>query len=189
MFSNIENPKQVAILTAAFDVFASYGFKRTSMDDIAKAAGMSRPALYQNFSNKVDIYRAIVTSFCNSVQSGWEDIVIGEQLVVEKLKSVFKIAVVDPHAMMENMPHGEEIIGLKHDFAQDVFEDFNAKLHAVFVHVMKSSGHSDELSGDLATMLSQSVAGMKANGFNSKELDTGFDALLRVVAASLQTSA
>ena len=189
MFSNVENPKQVAILTAAFDVFASYGFKRTSMDDIAKAAGMSRPALYQSFSNKVDIYRAIVTSFCNSVQSDWHAIVTAEQPVAEKLESVFKIAVVEPHAMMENMPHGEEIIGLKHDFAQDVFEDFNGKLHSVFAKIIKSSGHSTELSDDLANMLSQSVAGMKANGFSSKELEAGFGALLRVVAASLQTSA
>lgn len=189
MFSNVENPKQVAILTAAFDVFASYGFKRTSMDDIAKAAGVSRPALYQSFSNKVDIYTAIVTSFCNSVQLEWQNIVQSDRSAVERLSAVFKIAVVEPHAMMENMPHGEEIIGLKHDFAQDVFEDFNAKLHAVFVEILMSAETSEEFSNDLANMLTQAVAGMKANGLSSSELDAGFDALLRVVAVSLQRSA
>ena len=189
MFSNVENPKQIAILTAAFDVFASYGFKRTSMDDIAKAAGVSRPALYQSFSNKVDIYRAIVTSFCNSIHSECLVIVAAEKPIVEKLGAVFKMAVVEPHTMMENMPHGEEIIGLKQDFAEDVFEDFNAKLNAVFVEIIGSSNGSAELCGDLANMLSQAVTGMKASGLKSKELETGFRALLRVVAASLHTPA
>ena len=37
-------------------VFLAYGFARTTMDDIARAADMSRPALYLLFKNKTDIY-------------------------------------------------------------------------------------------------------------------------------------
>ncbi len=189
MFSNVENPKQVAILTAAFDVFAAYGFKRTSMDDIAKAAGMSRPALYQSFSNKVDIYRAIVTSFCNGLQAEFLNVVDSEKSAPEKLETVFKLAVVEPHAMMENMPHGEEIIGLKQDYAEDIFEDFDTTLNSVFETIIISSNCPKDLSKDLANMLSQSVAGMKAKRMRSSELELGFAALLRVVAASLHASA
>ena len=47
-----------AVLHAAFNTFVSYGFKRTTMADIADAAGMSRPALYLLFKNKTDIFRA-----------------------------------------------------------------------------------------------------------------------------------
>ena len=39
-------------LVAAIGVFARYGFRKTSMDDVAAAMGMSRQALYKKFSFK-----------------------------------------------------------------------------------------------------------------------------------------
>ena len=56
----LDDGKRGAILKAAFEVFITYGFRKTSMDDIARAAGMSRPGLYQLFANKTDIFRALV---------------------------------------------------------------------------------------------------------------------------------
>src|SRR5262245_65781694 len=41
---------------AAFILFCRYGFKRTSMEDIAAEAGLSRAALYLQFRNKEDIF-------------------------------------------------------------------------------------------------------------------------------------
>lgn len=54
------DPRQLAILTAAFEVFARYGFRRTSMEDIARAAGMSRAALYLHYRSKEDIFQSLV---------------------------------------------------------------------------------------------------------------------------------
>jgi AcrR family transcriptional regulator len=46
------------ILDAALPVFVRYGFKKTSMADIAQAAGISRASLYLSFSNKEELFRA-----------------------------------------------------------------------------------------------------------------------------------
>ena len=43
--------RQTSILLGAWNTFAAYGYKKTSMDDIARAAGMSRPALYLHYRN------------------------------------------------------------------------------------------------------------------------------------------
>jgi AcrR family transcriptional regulator len=48
--------KRRIIHAAAIDRFSAQGFSGTSMADIADAAGMSRPALYQYFRNKEDIF-------------------------------------------------------------------------------------------------------------------------------------
>ena len=40
------------LLVVALDVFASQGFHATSMNDIAAAAGVTKPVLYQHFSSK-----------------------------------------------------------------------------------------------------------------------------------------
>jgi AcrR family transcriptional regulator len=47
------------ILAAALGVFGRYGYRRTSMELIAEAAGLSRPALYQYFAGKEEIFRAM----------------------------------------------------------------------------------------------------------------------------------
>ena len=39
------DPKRARILDGAMKVFLAYGFSRTTMDDIARAADISRPAL------------------------------------------------------------------------------------------------------------------------------------------------
>lgn len=42
--------------------FGERGFHPTSMDDIAAAAGITKPVLYQHFSSKEDLYIAVIAS-------------------------------------------------------------------------------------------------------------------------------
>ena len=44
------------LLSVALDVFAAQGFHATSMNDIAAAAGVTKPVLYQHFSSKRGLY-------------------------------------------------------------------------------------------------------------------------------------
>lgn len=46
------------ILQAALDCFLKHGYAKTSLDDIAKTARLSRPLIYLVFKNKEDIFRA-----------------------------------------------------------------------------------------------------------------------------------
>jgi len=46
-----------AILVAATAIFLRYGFKKTSMDDVARAAGVSRQGLYLYFDTKDLLFR------------------------------------------------------------------------------------------------------------------------------------
>ena len=52
--------KEGPILRAAESVFVRYGFARTTMGDIAEAAGMSRPALYLQFKDKEAIFSRVI---------------------------------------------------------------------------------------------------------------------------------
>src|SRR3954466_15522524 len=44
------------LLDVALEVFAENGFHRTSMEDIADAAGVTKPVLYQHFRSKRELY-------------------------------------------------------------------------------------------------------------------------------------
>jgi AcrR family transcriptional regulator len=52
--------RRTRVLDAALPVFARYGYRKASMDDVAKAADISRPGLYFSFSSKPELFRAAV---------------------------------------------------------------------------------------------------------------------------------
>jgi AcrR family transcriptional regulator len=49
------------VLEAALLIFARYGYRKASMEDVARAADISRPGLYFYFASKQDLFRAAVT--------------------------------------------------------------------------------------------------------------------------------
>ena len=58
-------PQRRAIHVAAIAQISERGFSATSMANIADAAGMSRPALYQYFRNKGDIFSSAFVALFN----------------------------------------------------------------------------------------------------------------------------
>jgi AcrR family transcriptional regulator len=48
------------LLGVALDVFARGGFHGTSMNDVADAAGVTKPVLYQHFASKRQLYLALL---------------------------------------------------------------------------------------------------------------------------------
>ena len=58
--------RQHALLEAAVGVFARYGFRKTSMEEVARAAGVSRQGLYLQFANKEELFRKALEHSLNS---------------------------------------------------------------------------------------------------------------------------
>ncbi|HEY9471326.1 MAG TPA: TetR/AcrR family transcriptional regulator [Propionibacteriaceae bacterium] len=56
--------RRIQLLDAASEVFASKGYHAAAMDDIADAAGVSKPVLYQHFPSKLDLYLALLDQSC-----------------------------------------------------------------------------------------------------------------------------
>ncbi|WP_224962692.1 TetR/AcrR family transcriptional regulator [Geomonas subterranea] len=47
-----------AILRAVMPVFGRFGFRKTSVEDLARAAGLSKQGLYLHFASKEDVFAA-----------------------------------------------------------------------------------------------------------------------------------
>lgn len=49
-----------SIVNAASDIFSKYGYKKTTMDDIAMALGKGKSSIYYYFRNKEEIFQAVL---------------------------------------------------------------------------------------------------------------------------------
>jgi TetR/AcrR family transcriptional regulator len=58
--TRIQKRNRAAILSAGLDVFSQYGFRGTTLDQIADAAGLSKPNLLYYFSSKEAIHTALL---------------------------------------------------------------------------------------------------------------------------------
>ena len=58
------------LLHVAIETFARQGYHGTSMNDVALAAGVTKPVLYQHFASKRELYRALLEA-------------VGERLIAE----------------------------------------------------------------------------------------------------------
>jgi AcrR family transcriptional regulator len=59
-----KDQRRAQLLDAASEVFTTRGYHAAAMDDIADAAGVSKPVLYQHFESKLDLYLALLDRSC-----------------------------------------------------------------------------------------------------------------------------
>jgi TetR/AcrR family transcriptional regulator, fatty acid metabolism regulator protein len=78
-----------AILTSCLKLFAKYGFSTTSIDDIARAAGITKGAVYWHFVNKEELFQAIL----EEIRARWVETVqqplSKETAPVSRLEALF----------------------------------------------------------------------------------------------------
>jgi AcrR family transcriptional regulator len=75
--------RKAAIVEAATGIFLRYGFKKTSMDDLARAAGLSRQGLYLYFPTKEALFKAMVAHHVDAVRAAGREALAREGLDVE----------------------------------------------------------------------------------------------------------
>src|ERR1700693_6271620 len=54
------SPKPIAIVLAGLQLFTQYGYRKTSVDDIARAAQVAKRTVYLHFENKAAVFLAIL---------------------------------------------------------------------------------------------------------------------------------
>ena len=65
------------ILDVSVQVFARNGFHSTSMNDVADAAGVTKPVLYQHFDSKQQLYQALLEEAGNRLRTAIATAVVG----------------------------------------------------------------------------------------------------------------
>lgn len=135
-----DDAKRARILEGAYKVFLAYGFNRVTMDDIAKAAELSRPALYLVFRNKGDIYRAIARCVLARCADRAREELAGDGPLLDRMDRMVERAMFEMMREIESSPHGTEILDMKSSLAADVLEEWRGGMEqALAVEIGKEA--------------------------------------------------
>jgi len=154
------------ILQAAFNCVKQYGFKRTSMADIALASGMSRSALYLVFKDKSDIFRSTTKKIHNQT--------------LADAKHELAARMTPLYALVYDTAHGTEIF----DMSKSISADINATADDRFLRMLTDAlqsglkaktitGGPDNLAArELAQLFIASARGLKFFAFSANDYET-----------------
>ncbi|MDJ0821253.1 MAG: helix-turn-helix domain-containing protein [Paracoccaceae bacterium] len=163
MDASVEDPRQKAILKAAFDAFASYGFRRTSMEDISRGAGMSRPALYLHFKGKDEIFRALVAYYYDDAEQMVAEALGAPGAPAEVLARAFRAQSGQIGERILTSPHGHEILDAGMSAAGELVADGEARLTALYAEWMVRSGLRSRAEAQaMAEVMAMALKGVKA---------------------------
>lgn len=177
------DPKRKAILQAAWQAFATYGFRKTSMDDIARGAGMSRPALYLHYAGKEEIFRSLVEHYYAGAAADVEAALATSGPPAEVLTRAFEAQTGETMQAMLTSPHGLELLDAGAATAADIKEAGEARLTDIYADWLTREADAGRLllPGTAKVVASTITAALKAIKQGGGDYETAM-AQLRMLA-------
>lgn len=148
-----QDANRTAILDASRDLFARFGYKKTTMEDIAMALRKGKSSLYYYFKNKEEIFQAVIELESELLHSKLQEVVKTNGDAAQKLRNYVTIRM--------------ETIGQLENYQKVLKEDLYGGYD--FLGSYKQKGDALE-EGLLKSILDEGVA---ANIFHVKNTKLG----------------
>jgi len=164
--------KRESIIRAAHAQFRLYGYRKTSMEDIAGELGISRASLYSYFKNKDEIFRSVSIWLHECAMADAEQCLIGswdKKNVSSKIVQALLARHLSFHEEQFHSVHAEELQDEYSRLCGDVVVESNAKFQRLLtdgldVAVKANLIHVDQDDADMAKIaeiLNLATAGLK----------------------------
>jgi len=124
-------PPQDRILDAAMRVFRRHGFRRSSIEQAAEEAGLTRQALYHHFASKEALFRAVIERL---YAQGLAAEIAAAKAAEESGLALADILVAEIGARMQSLlsslkdsPHTEELFSEHLAQARDLYQSYSSR--------------------------------------------------------------
>jgi TetR/AcrR family transcriptional regulator, transcriptional repressor of aconitase len=101
---NKRNITRSQIIDAAFACFAEYGYDKTTFDDVAQKAGISRALIYTYFKSKQEFFFSMMDEKHKNYLSQSQEVLDSDLTAKEKLRKIIDIWIIDPHRIIYKSP-------------------------------------------------------------------------------------
>jgi AcrR family transcriptional regulator len=180
--------KRDAIHRAAIEQFAQRGFAGTSMANIAEAADMSRPALYQYFRDKNDIFTSAFVALFEELVEQALSALHQPGSTVQQLDGYLQRYEGDLWERMATSPYAEEIVRSKNADVVAAIATVVARLSDGLTAYLEHRSADPRARAELVELLRWSPKGFTYDRPSVEAFRRRLTALARVIAASLDVS-
>ncbi|MBM4390177.1 MAG: TetR/AcrR family transcriptional regulator [Deltaproteobacteria bacterium] len=154
--------RRVEILDAAAGVFLRYGLRRTSMDELARAAGISRPGLYLYFASKEAVFEAAVRQIMAHVAATARAALGGSGPLADRVAAALEAAHGHLVGQGEDARHMVELIDTARALLGDDLDAYERDFRAELVLALGDARGAGGLRGEaLAELLDLVSVGAK----------------------------
>ncbi|MEM9176859.1 MAG: TetR/AcrR family transcriptional regulator [Myxococcota bacterium] len=189
--SEAPDPRREAILESAYKAFALYGYRRTSMEEIARGTGVSRASLYLQFANKEEIFRGLVERVHQSALDAAESALEGDAPLASRLEDALVAKVGRLLDVVSESPHGEEIVDESSRTCGDLVLASSERFQKMLAKAIAGAVRAGELrltgtglsAPAAAELLRLSATGLKYGSADAREYRKRTRQLVRVVLA------
>jgi len=192
--------KREAILAAAFTQFSRYGFRRTSMEDIAKETGISRASIYSHFENKEEVFRSLSASLHEQALGQAEIQLKGTESSAKKPIHVSAritfalLAKIEPfHTVLTQSEHGSELADENNHRCGDLVRESQKRFQTMLTRVLNAAARNGEIDLKSAKLTASTAAeliylgatGLKQGASDSATLEKRIRNFVRVFLEGL----
>jgi AcrR family transcriptional regulator len=135
------------------------------MNDVAEAAGVSRPALYLIFKNKEEIFKEVYEQWVRETLADLEKKVVGLKTPDEKLRLAFDVWTVRPFEMMLESSEAAELLECAFEFGQESLKQGYKAFEKVLLPILKSHPKFQNSKSKLSAEKTAHVLSSAARGF------------------------
>jgi AcrR family transcriptional regulator len=102
--------KTEKIITSAEALFLANGLRGTTMEAIARAAGVAKPTLYGRFPDKESVFRAVVGRLFDRLKQQFTEALAGPGPAPERIARALAAKYAAIYGMLRQSPHAAEIL-------------------------------------------------------------------------------
>jgi AcrR family transcriptional regulator len=191
--------KRDRILDAAQSLFVRCGVKRTSIDDVAREAGVAKGTVYLSFEYKAELFAAIAERLCANTLA--ELVALEATPLPQRLVGILDCYIGVPHRLVAQSPHIAELTKSKEALSAAAFDALDTQIRLLLsavlgevgirrdgaVEMLLAAGNGTLQTGDCAEQLYRSrltaMVDMLIAGFASKNAE---DAQFGSVVAAMR---
>lgn len=128
------------VLDAAYDCLTRYGVRRTTMDDIATAMGVSRSAVYQYVRGKDDAFRRLAGRLHEQALRRAREAAAADAPYPDRLHGVLAAKLDLVLQLTGDSPHTAELIDEKTRLFGDICTSFTGELRSLLTGLFAEAG-------------------------------------------------
>jgi AcrR family transcriptional regulator len=183
--SNAAMARRDDIVRAAIGVFLRYGYARTTMRDIAQAAGLTRPTLYLTFPDKERIFTAVVEKMINDKLTEIRGGLQRQKTLETKLRFACNAWAAEGYELVQAHPDAADMFDLGFKSVCAGYDQFGELLAEILDEPLGRS--SFELSArDAARTIVFAMRGFKDVATSGAEMRRLIEVHVKLVAGAIE---